>query len=195
MPHENNDLVAEWHFHGYVRQRWHTRVPIVALIPPQSLVGHGATNDVHIQVEDPLAVADESPEKEPLLHDHRALTETLLTIAAQGGLALFAARVSNTGDYNSSNYTRNGMILFCSAVGCSVIGFMCCFYAMLLHGRKPGVARILTATGCVATVYGFLAVMGTVLLEHLTLVIIGIACVASLPAVAVFMKSARFFGA
>ncbi|KAJ0082393.1 hypothetical protein Patl1_09945 [Pistacia atlantica] len=158
MPHENNDLVAEWHFRGYVRQSWHTRVPIVALIPPQSFVGHGATNDVHIQVEDPLAVADESPEKEPLLHDHRALTETLLTIAAQGGLALFAARVSNTGGYNSSNYSRN-------------------------------------ATGCVATVYGFLAVMGTVLLEHLTLVIIGIACVASLPAVAVFMKSARSFGA
>ncbi|KAJ0092180.1 hypothetical protein Patl1_26550 [Pistacia atlantica] len=98
------------------------------------------------------------------LFSHRKLTETVFVTAAQGALALFT-------------------FLFAPGGGSSTGYLTCCS-----HDRKPGASTILTGVGCATTVYGFLAVMGVVLHDHLILWVFGGACIASTPAIAIFLQ-------
>ncbi|KAJ0035778.1 hypothetical protein Pint_25927 [Pistacia integerrima] len=125
------------------------------------------------------------------LFSHRKLTETVFVTAAQGALALFTFLFAPGGGSSTgylSTLSHNSKLLLRSAVVLNVIGFLCCLYSMLLHDRKPGASTILTGVGCATTVYGFLAVMGVVLHDHLMLWVFGGACIASTPAIAIFLK-------
>ncbi|KAJ0093001.1 hypothetical protein Patl1_26548 [Pistacia atlantica] len=113
------------------------------------------------------------------------LNAALLAITAQGGVGMFSIGESST-------LSPNGMFLLRSAVACNFTGFMSCLYAILLNGRKPEAARILSGTGCVATVYGFLALMGTALPDRLMWMSTAVSCLASFPAIAVFAKKTDF---
>ncbi|KAJ0035276.1 hypothetical protein Pint_25944 [Pistacia integerrima] len=97
---------------------------------------------------------------------------------------------SGSGGSNSNSLSQNDKILVRSATACNIIGFVCCLLGIVVCGRKPEIAaRITTGIGYIATVYGFVAVMGMLLRDNLKLWITAAACAASFPGLAyVFLK-------
>ncbi|KAJ0034452.1 hypothetical protein Pint_25950 [Pistacia integerrima] len=128
----------------------------------------------------------ESREEEPLLNRPR-LTETFLVITTQAALTLLTV---GSGGNNGNSLSQNAKILVRSAAACNIIGYVCCLLGIIVCGRKPGIAaRITTGIGYIATVYGFVAVMGMLLRDNLKLRITAAACAASFPGlVYVFFK-------
>ncbi|KAJ4723606.1 hypothetical protein OWV82_006953 [Melia azedarach] len=136
-----------------------------------------STHQVNIQILDFQSSSE--PSASPVHYPR--LAETFLAIAAQAALTLLTIGYSNFG--NSSSLSHNAKILLHFGVVCEVAGFLCCLFAF---AQKPGAAagRTLTGVGCIATAYGFLAIMGMLLLDNLMLWISGFACLASFPALA-----------
>ncbi|KAJ0092438.1 hypothetical protein Patl1_26569 [Pistacia atlantica] len=104
--------------------------------------------------------------REPLLNRPR-LIETFLVITIRVALTLLTVGSSRS---NNNSLSQNAKILVRSPAACNIIRFVCCLLGIVVCDHKPGIAaRITTGIGYVATVYGFVAVMGMLLRDKLKL--------------------------
>ncbi|KAK4857060.1 hypothetical protein QYF36_024166 [Acer negundo] len=115
-------------------------------------------------------------EEQPLFNQPRFL-ETLLAITSQAALTILTIQTSG----GSTSFSQNQKILFCSSAAFNVVSFLSFLFAILVRGRRPEIARIMTGTGFICSAYAFIGIMGMLLKDNIILWVTALAGVALFP--------------
>ncbi|KAJ0034934.1 hypothetical protein Pint_25933 [Pistacia integerrima] len=151
------------------------------LAVPRGYYGE-SSRDVSFDLEMGRAsFSTQSIEGQPILRSHPIWSDSFM-IAVQGGVALVTITFTST-----TSLSLNVRILMKISGLCMAIGFVIgCLCSATQHSDRstPGsrfAERILTGVGRIATAYGFLALMGTLLPDNLMLETTGVVFTAVFP--------------